>query len=161
MRWLNAGDIGDAATKASRNSLATHKHWRHWRRRSHALGRWRTQRAPPPHCTDLNPPRAGTTGELSELPSHDFALSPTKRRAVVRQQVERRATETRRKKSTVSPAFTPFSARVRAIRARPERFQCTSHCHLPSWRARRRKQRHPRCRSPGSPPCGTFRVFHP
>ena len=61
-----AGDTGDAATTP--------------------FCRWRTERAAPPHCTDLNPPRAKTAGELSEVSSHDFTLSPTKQRTVVSQQ---------------------------------------------------------------------------
>ena len=46
----SAGDTGDPATTPR--------------------SRWRTQRAPPPHCTDLKTPRAKITGELRELHSH-------------------------------------------------------------------------------------------
>ena len=73
MRWLNAGDTGDAATTPwVAGELNEHLH----------------------HTAQISTRRgAKTTGELSELPSHEFTLSPTKQRTVVSHQVERHAFE--------------------------------------------------------------------
>ena len=69
------GDTGDAATiPDTTHALAR---WRHCRRRHTPRSHWTTQPALAPQRTDLNPPRAKTTGGTSRAPAPDFTLSPS------------------------------------------------------------------------------------
>ena len=121
------GDTGDAATMPW-NLLRTQSGTDE--RRCHApRSRWRTQPAPPPHCTDLNPPRAKTTGELSELSTHDITPSPKR----ITLSDTRMGATLLRPHEDIHPSRLPSHPSARMYEQNPctsEWFQCTSYCHL-------------------------------